>query len=260
MPTKAELEAKLIALEARNKDLTEKIESETNFGSPQTENAIYSRYGKLLGRVWLTALLLGLVAGFLSGFSRSPIAGVIIPGVLAVVSAGVALSADRLTLFRLRWAYFSEFAIVFIIAFSFALAGGMYVKNAQPSSVEEFADTLRELGLSDREIAEKFADTVVKSSDAIRLFDSGFVLYSTGTSTTPNQSESKSPSQATCDRLRPPLDGYSTIAMLGEFRDSGTPFTRIADFVERADLSGSNEPESTKLLMLEAAHYGACGP
>ena len=218
-----------------------------------TTLSIRSRF--LLRRVAFTGFLLGVVSGFMCGLTRSPIAALAIPSVLGIAVAAVGIGAERQSIFRLRWIYFSDFAMAFVVAFAISLAVGMTLNALQTKAPEQFVVFLKKLGLTDREIADKLATMVATSPEAIRHFDASWALYNANRSADAG-SRTTVVNAETCDELRPPAVGYKDITWLKRFTDAGKPFSKIAAYIKRVQ----PKSESLQLLMLASGHYGVCGP
>ena len=222
----------------------------------RTAASIRSR--PLLWRVALSAVLLGVVSGLMCGLARSPIASVVIPSVLGLAAAAVGIGAERLSAFRLRWVYFSQFCIPFILAFAVCLAVGMKVNESQPKAYERFGDYLKAHGYKDREIAGAITAMVAAAPETVRQFDV-FPFFYKGRDPAPTELiPNNTVHTRTCMELRPPTGGYTDINVLKNFRDATRPFRRIAKYIDTFTFDNMIDADRAKLLMLAAAHYGIC--
>ena len=203
-------------------------------------------------------VFLGVATGLLVGLSRSPVAGVAVTGLLAAASGAVAIGADTEELLELRWKYFRSFTAPFVVALLVSTTAGVLIRSLQPSPAQQYVDMAKKLKLDDKVIAEGLAKAMGSAGSPATLFDTGFALYSEGSSQVSAAGTSQDTSQG-CAELQPSPVGYGDEAFFAKFVKQGPPFLRLAEFIDQTHPKAEEERSKLRLQLLRVGYYGICG-
>ncbi|MEO1018634.1 MAG: hypothetical protein AAFY56_13225 [Pseudomonadota bacterium] len=214
--------------------------------------------------ILITGSLFGVLSGLLVSLTFSPVTGVTLTAFLGVFAAASMVGAETPSMLRLRWIYFTRFALSFMLGFAMSASAGLGLRSFYPTPAELLVETLQELGLPDERIGELVAPASQDSGNSAAYFGADWLFYSTfhhgGAAMVPNagvraaNGSNRSPEH--CYSLRPPPNGYTDIAILNRFDASGSEFAKITKVVR--DVA---DPDADPILILKLLHvgyYGVC--